>query len=92
LVVYLSAGLWGLAFVGAASLLQSAVADAAGPAFDTDQSVMVTAWNIGIAGGGIVGGLLLSGLGASSLAWATFTLLVVAFTITITARRHAFPA
>ena len=77
---------------GAPSLLPSAVADAAGPAADTVQSVMVTAWNIGIAGAGILGGLLLSGLGASSLAGATFALLVVAFTFTITARRHAVPA
>lgn len=53
---------------------------------------MVTAWNIGIARAGIVAGLLLSGLSASSLAWATFALLVVAMTITITARHHAVPA
>lgn len=90
--VYGSAALWGLAFGGAASLLQSAVSDAAGDAVDTVQSVMVTAWNLGIAGGGIIGGLVLGGLGASSLAWATLTLLVVALVITVGARRDGFPA
>ncbi|MFF1964874.1 hypothetical protein ACFVW5_14920 [Streptomyces sp. NPDC058232] len=43
------------------------------------------------AGGAIVGGLLLGRLGASSLAWGTFTL-VVALIITVTGRRRAFPA
>jgi predicted MFS family arabinose efflux permease len=90
--VFISACLWGLAFGGAASLLQTAAADAAGPAVDLVQSVMVTGWNIGIAGGGIIGGLLLTGLGASSLAWGTFALLIAALSVVLTARRHAFPA
>jgi len=59
---------------------------------DLVQSVMVTGWNIGIAGGGIIGGLLLSGFGASSLAWATFVLLIAALVIVTAARKHAFPA
>ncbi len=91
-VVFLSAALWGLAFGGAASLLQTAASNAAGDAVDTVQPVIVTGWNIGIAGGGVVGGLLLGGLGASSLAWGTLVLLVVALLITIAGRRHAFPA
>jgi predicted MFS family arabinose efflux permease len=52
----------------------------------------VTGWNLGIAGGGILGGLLLGGFGASALAWGTFALVVVALTITIAGHRHAFPA
>ncbi|WP_091564585.1 MFS transporter [Arthrobacter sp. ok362] len=90
--VFISAWLWGLAFGGAASVLQTAAADAAGPAVDLVQSVMVTGWNIGIAGGGIIGGLLLTGLGASSLAWATVALLIAALILVVTARKHAFPA
>ena len=90
--VFISAALWGLAFGGAASLLQTAAADAAGPAVDLVQSLMVTGWNIGIAGGGIIGGLLLSGFGASSLTWATFALLIATLIIVATARKHAFPA
>jgi predicted MFS family arabinose efflux permease len=90
--VFISAALWGLAFGGAASLLQTAAADAAGPAVDLVQSLMVTGWNIGIAGGGIIGGLLLSGFGASSLTWATFALLIATLIIVAAARKHAFPA
>ncbi|MCT9079836.1 MFS transporter [Streptomyces fulvoviolaceus] len=90
--VLLSAALWGLAFGGAASLLQTASSDAAGDAVDSVQPVIVTVWNIGIAGGGVVGGLLLSGLGTSSLAWGPFALPAVALVITIAGRRHAFPA
>jgi predicted MFS family arabinose efflux permease len=50
--VYASAAAWGLAFGGAASLLQTAMMNAAGSAVDTAQGVMVTGWNIGIAGSG----------------------------------------
>ncbi|MEU9955209.1 hypothetical protein [Streptomyces sp. NPDC050982] len=87
-----SAALWGLASGGAASLFQSAASNVAGDAVDTVQPVIVTGWNIGIAGGGVVGGLLLGGLGAKSLAWGTLLLLVVALIITVAGRRHAFPA
>jgi len=90
--VFVSAALWGLAFGGTASLLQTAATDAAGSAADIVQSVMVTGWNVGIAGGGIVGGLLLIGLGAFSLAWAILGLLIAALIVVVTARRHAFPA
>jgi predicted MFS family arabinose efflux permease len=90
--VFISAALWGLAFGGAASLLQTAVSGAAGDAVDTVQSVAVTGWNLGIAGGGILGGLLLNGFGALSLAWGTLALLAAALVIVITGRRHAFPA
>ncbi|MER5200462.1 MFS transporter [Streptomyces sp. NPDC002755] len=91
-VVFLSAALWGLAFGGAASLLQTAASNTAGDAVDSVQPVIVTVWNIGIAGGGLVGGLLLGGLGASFLAWGTLVLLAVALLITVAGRRHAFPA
>jgi predicted MFS family arabinose efflux permease len=89
--IYASAAAWGLAFGGAASLLQTAMTNVAGKAVDAAQGVMVTGWNIGIAGGGIAGGALLSSLGSRSLAWATLALLVIALVIVITGRRHAFP-
>jgi len=90
--VFVSVALWGLAFGGAASLMQTGVSNAAGDAVDTVQSVAVTGWNLGIAGGGILGGLLLGGFGALALAWGTVALLLVALAIVIGARRHAFPA
>lgn len=48
--------------------------------------------SISIAGGGLLGGLLLSGFGASSLACGTLTLTVAAVIIVVIARRLAFPA
>ncbi|MDQ1056372.1 putative MFS family arabinose efflux permease [Arthrobacter globiformis] len=89
--VYASAAAWGLAFGGAASLLQTAMMNAAGSAVDAAQGVMVTGWNIGIAGGGIIGGTLLSSLGTPSLGWATLALLLIALVIVIMGRRHALP-
>jgi predicted MFS family arabinose efflux permease len=89
--VFASAAAWGLAFGGAASLLQTAMMNTAGTAVDAAQSVMVTGWNIGIAGGGIIGGALLGSLGTSALSWTPFALLVVVLVIVVVGRRHAFP-
>jgi predicted MFS family arabinose efflux permease len=91
IAVFASAIAWGLAFGGAASLLQTAMMNAAGTAVDAAQSVMVTGWNIGIATGGILGGALLGSLGTASLGWATFTLLVVALVIVVVGSRKVFP-
>ncbi len=65
-VVYVAVALWGVAFGGAATLFQTALANAAGPAADVAQSMLVTTWNLAIAAGGIVGGVLLqhAGVGA----------------------------
>jgi len=92
MLVFLSAAAWGLAFGGAATLLQTASAEAAGAAGDVAQSLVVTCWNIGIAGGGIVGGLLLGGVGAAALPWAAVLLLLPALLLTLAARRHGFPS
>jgi predicted MFS family arabinose efflux permease len=89
--VYAAAAAWGLAFGGAACLLQTAMMSAAGDAVDAAQSVMVTGWNVGIAAGGILGGALLGSLGAPSLSWVTLALVVAALVIVVLGRRHAFP-
>ncbi len=90
-LVFVSAAVWGLAFGGAATLLQTASAEAAGAAGDVAQSLVVTCWNIGIAGGGIIGGLLLTGIGTPSLPWAALALLVPALAVVAAASRHGFP-
>lgn len=90
-LLFVSVGIWGLAFGGAATLLQTASAETAGAAGDLAQSLVVTCWNIGIAGGAITGGLLLAGIGPSSLPWAALILLVPALVVTISAHRHGFP-
>ena len=90
-LVLVGVGIWGLAFGGAATLLQTASAETAGVAGDVAQSLVVTCWNIGIAGGAIAGGLLLAGVGPSSLPWAALALLSAALIVTISAHRHGFP-
>lgn len=83
---------WGLAFGGAATLFQTASAKAAGGAADVAQSMIVTAWNIAIAGGGILGGFLLDHTGPRSLPWGLCALLLPCLVVAFAARRHGFPA
>lgn len=90
-VVYLSVAVWGIAFGGAATLFQTASAKAAGDAADVAQSVLVTVWNIAIAGGGVLGGVLLQGLGAGVLPWALLALLLPGWWVAWRARPHGFP-
>ncbi|WMJ67654.1 MFS transporter [Stenotrophomonas sp. 24(2023)] len=68
--------LWGLAFGGTATLFQTALARRAGAAADLAQSMLVTGWNLAIAAGGVLGGLLLQLQGAAMLAPAVLVLLL----------------
>ncbi|MCW2307557.1 MFS transporter [Rhodobium gokarnense] len=89
-IVYVAAGGWGLAFGGCATLFQTASAKTAGPAADLAQSMLVTVWNTAIAGGGLIGGLLLDELGVAAFAPALLILLAAAFVATLSARRRGF--
>lgn len=91
-VVYMSVAAWGLAFGGAATLFQTALARTAGDAADVAQSMLVTAWNMAIAGGGIVGGVLLERLDVSAFAPALMVLLAATLVVVWMAGRHGFPA
>ncbi|RKF18207.1 MFS transporter [Altericroceibacterium spongiae] len=76
--VYIAALAWGLGFGGAATVLQTASARAAGRAADVAQAMIVTVWNLAIAGGAILGGSLLNIFGVQSLTWAALALLSIA--------------
>lgn len=76
-VVYVAIGLWGAAFGGAATLFQTALAHAAGPATDVAQSMLVTTWNLAIAGGGVLGGVLLEHAGVGAFSPVVLLLLAV---------------
>lgn len=89
--VYASVAVWGLAFGGSATLFQTALAKTAGDATDVAQSMMVTVWNIAIAGGGFVGGFLLETFSVSAFPWSVLVLLVAALAVTFVARLHGFP-
>ena len=77
-VIYIAVAVWGLAFGGLPALLQTALAKAAGDSADAAQSMLVTVWNLGIAGGGLVGGLLLQSWGVIAFPWAVVVLMLLA--------------
>ncbi len=89
-LAWLGIGAWGLTFGGAPTLLQTAVADVAGEGADVAQSMLVTIFNLGIACGGMVGGLLLQRYGAASFPWAMAALALVGLMLVWGARSHAF--
>ena len=89
-VIYLGVAVWGLSFGGAATLLQTALADAAGDGADVALSLNVVAWNSAIAGSGVVGGVLLDTWGVASFPWAMALLIALSFAIAWRARTHAF--
>lgn len=91
-MVYVAVATWGLAFGGAATLFQTAIAKTAGDAADVAQSMLVTAWNMAIAGGGIIGGVLLDRLGVAAFSPALLVLLVATLVVVWAARNHGFPA
>jgi predicted MFS family arabinose efflux permease len=90
-VICVAITVWGLTFGGAATLFQTASAKTAGEAADVAQSMIVTVWNLAIAGGGIVGGALLETLGVHALPWTTCGVLLATFIVAGQATRHGFP-
>ncbi|MCX2968866.1 MULTISPECIES: MFS transporter [Streptomyces] len=81
---------WGLTFGGAPTLLQTAIADTAGDGADVAQSMLVTVFNLAVAGGGVVGGLLLESAGPASFPWVLLALSLGALAVVGAARAHGF--
>ncbi|KHS69245.1 MFS transporter [Pectobacterium brasiliense] len=90
-VVYAAVAVWGIAFGGAATLFQTALVRTAEGGTDVAQSMLVTAWNMAIAGGGIIGGVLLERLGVAAFSPELLVLLLIAFVVVWSARQHGFP-
>ncbi|MFG6194491.1 MFS transporter [Nonomuraea sp. JJY05] len=85
--------LWGAAFGGVPTLLQSALVDASGAGnADAATSMQTTVYNAGIAAGSLAGGLVLEGAGAGALPWTSLPLVAAALAVVVAARRRAFPA
>lgn len=89
-MVTLCVAIWGLTFGGAATLLQTAIADATGEQGDMAQSLVVVSWNLAIAGGGLSGGILLNTAGVGIFPWTMLVLLLAALIIAWCAKRHGF--
>ncbi|MEC0108729.1 MFS transporter [Paenibacillus taichungensis] len=91
IMIILGVVAWGLTFGGAATLLQTAIAQAGGKSADVAQSMLVTAWNLGIGGGGIVGAILLDQTGARFLPISLILLIVMALLVAWSASKNGFP-
>ena len=89
---YAATAIWGLSFGGMATLLQTALAKTAGDHADTAQSMLVTLWNLAIAGGGLAGALLLQGPGVATFPWVVGALLLMTLLVASSARRQGFPS
>jgi predicted MFS family arabinose efflux permease len=91
-LVYVAALLWGLGWGGVPTLLQTAAGDAGGDAADAAQAMLVTLWNVAMAGGGVIGGILLDLIGSDSFPWTMVLLLLPVLAVVVLARSHGFPA
>ncbi|MFI8256463.1 MFS transporter [Streptomyces filamentosus] len=90
--VYLAAVLWGLGWGGVPTLLQTAAGEAGGEQADGAQAMLVTLWNVAMAAGGVIGGVLLDTAGSESFPWTLVVLLVPVLLVVLRARAHGFPA
>lgn len=89
--IYAGVLVWGVSFGGAGTLLQTALADAAGDGADVALSLNVVVWNSAIAGGGLLGGVLLGQWGPGAFAWVIAALMLISLAIAFRARAQGFP-
>lgn len=90
--VFVAAAIWGTAFGGIPTLLQTALINVTGAAnADVAVSMQATVYNTGIAAGSFAGGLVLEAAGVHALPWAALPLMAAALLTVTLSRRHAFP-
>jgi predicted MFS family arabinose efflux permease len=82
--------LWGVAFGGSATQLQTAIGDAAGESVDVANAMLTTAFNLAIFGGGAIGALLVDGSGPAVLPIAMIALSALALLAVALGRQRAF--
>ncbi|MEU5432391.1 MFS transporter [Streptomyces sp. NPDC020719] len=91
-VLPVAAVLWGAAFGGAPTLIQTALVDVSGPEHaDVATSLQATVYNVGIAAGSLTGGVVLENAGAGALPWTALPLVTGAALVVWAARGHGFP-
>lgn len=91
-LVYVAALLWGLGWGGVPTLLQTAAGEAGGESADAAQAMLVTLWNVAMAAGGVIGGILLNVSGPGSFPWTMLLLLLPVLVVVVLSRNHGFPA
>lgn len=90
-VTIVAVAVWGVAFGGSATQLQTAIGDAAGESVDVANAMLTTAFNLAIFGGGAIGALLVDGSGPAALPIAMIALSAVALLAVTFGRKQAFP-
>jgi predicted MFS family arabinose efflux permease len=83
--------LWGVAFGGAATQLQTAMAIASGENADVANSLVSVAFNLAIFGGGVAGAVLITHYARVGLPAIMIALAAAALVTALGARRSAFP-
>lgn len=83
--------LWGLAYGGTATQLQTAMSNAVGANADVGNSLVGTSWNVAIFTGGVTGAVVINTLGGQFLPVVMIVLPAVALALVVTGRRVAFP-
>ncbi|TGN45373.1 MFS transporter [Paracoccus liaowanqingii] len=89
-VLLISMAVWGGTFGGAATQLQTALADNAGEGADIALSMNVVVWNAAIAGGSVLGGVLLESGGVATFPPAVLILTLIGLGIAFAARTTGF--
>lgn len=91
IAICLCTAIWGLTFGGSSTLLSTALANTVpDEGVDIAMSISTTVWNLAIAGGGVVGGMLLKNFGATSFPKLLLILLIIAFLIAYMSKKHGF--
>ncbi|MFD7506867.1 MFS transporter [Streptomyces sp. NPDC059850] len=84
--------LWGIAFGGAATQLQTAMGVAGGENADVANAMLTTSFNLAIFAGGALGAVVVGGVGAPALPAGMIVLALAALVTIGCGRRVAFPA
>jgi predicted MFS family arabinose efflux permease len=83
-VVVIAFVVWGTAFGGVPAMLQTRLLRTASPRVrDLAAALQTTAFNIGIGGGALLGGLLLEGVGLQALPYVEIAFLVVGLVVSV---------
>lgn len=90
ILVNLALLLWGASFGGLPTLFQSATAKATGANAELGTAMLTTIYNLGIFGGGAIGGLAISIHGVGSLGVISWMAICVALVIVWKSSQHAF--
>ena len=82
---------WGIAYGGAATQLQTAIADTSGPNADVANSMLGVAFNLAIFAAGVLGAVVISSLDGLGLPVVMAALAAVALTLALAKRSTALP-